>query len=804
MRNMKNYFLKFACCLGFSLMAGICYGQFIKNTGIGLTNTTVVISTGEWTNDPGTVILNNGQIISTGGFTNDGLLDPAGTGGFKLDFASDMNFKPGGLKIPSLVKDGAGSALLTGTIHIQDSLLLKNGVISFSNAADTIAISSGAFVYSTPASYVNGLVAHLGNGDLLFPTGTGDVYLPLKIYKIQAARVTASVISAPPGGAGAGVEAMIGFPFAWKVDKKLATDTAAYIEVSYPTTLPSAANPIVVRLIGDTTYNSMGARYIDSTANAITVRSYSRALGGVFSVAKGFPVDPVTDSLALVALFNNTNGAAWLNKTNWIAGPVDSWHGISRSGQTITAIALPSNNLNGAVPAELVDISGLQTVDLSGNFVNSIPDFSGNAALTLDVSGNNLTFQSLEPNAALAGLNYLNQRKFATPLDTLIAVGESYELSLDAGGTNTQYQWKRNGEVLSGATSSAYTILSINRANMGPYIVEATNTLLPALTLQSEIQNVLAYATLSGTLYAETNAPASVGDMTLFKVTTGAYDTVEIKSISGDGTFSFEKVILDDYQLLGFADTLTHPGAIPTYYQNTIFWEEADTLSIGQNIGGLAIISNAEPTPPGGQGIISGYLVEDDGTGRTDGVMAPKRVAGAGVSARRVESSGRGKEEILTLVSYVFTNDSGEFVLNNLPEGEYRLNIQYPGYPMDPNSFITIPIGSALESIVQVEANVAGDKIVVEKLLITGIYEATDYKAEVYPNPAADFIHLKFANTSAQRNAVMRDITGKTVFENSAEMKEVQLNVRNLQKGIYLLNIVEKGRIVKTMKVSIE
>ena len=39
----------------------------------------------------------------------------------------------------------------------------------------------------------------------------------------------------------------------------------------------------------------------------------------------------VQDSLALVDLYNTTNGNNWRDHTNWLKGPVYSWFGITCS-----------------------------------------------------------------------------------------------------------------------------------------------------------------------------------------------------------------------------------------------------------------------------------------------------------------------------------------------------------------------------------------------------------------------------------------------------------------------------------------
>src|SRR5690606_30131990 len=153
---------------------------------------------------------------------------------------------------------------------------------------------------------------------------------------------------------------------------------------------------------------------------------------------------------------------------------------------------------------------------------------------------------------------------------------------------------------------------------------------------------------------------------------------------------------------------------------------------------------------------------------------------------------------------YVFTNDDGEFTLPNLPEGEYRINFQYPGYPMDENSYTTIVIGQALESQAIVHAKVQDNKIWVDKLNITGIYEDANYNAEVFPNPAADQIRLKFSGVVESRYITVSDLTGATLHVLPAAMQEMAIVVRNWPAGVYLLSIRENGRVAKTLRVIIQ
>lgn len=87
----------------------------------------------------------------------------------------------------------------------------------------------------------------------------------------------------------------------------------------------------------------------------------------------------VNDSLALVDLYNSTDGAHWNNNTNWLNGPVSSWYGIAVSGDRVYSISLVNNNLNGTLPSSLSKLSQLTFLELTSNYLTgAIPSSLGN------------------------------------------------------------------------------------------------------------------------------------------------------------------------------------------------------------------------------------------------------------------------------------------------------------------------------------------------------------------------------------------------------------------------------------------
>lgn len=786
------------------------HGQFVNNTGIILTNSADLYTNGDWQNSG--VIRNTGKITTSESWQNAGTMDVNSWGGFVLQYGEDKMFSAGAnsVRMGFIQKEGMSQAVITGKIMVTDSLKILSGVIRMASSSDTLGFSS-AWVYAAVGSYVEGPMARFGAGTFSFPVGLSGKYLPIKFFNSNAPRVGVVVESAPAGyTAGDGVESLPFFPYAWRTVSTSPANTTSYLEVQAPDGLfsgmPSAIVVQKVNLANE--YESMGAREVSSDGVNTKVRSYSGTLNGLLSVANGYPGSMLGDSLVLVSIFDGTSGANWTNRTNWRAGFVNTWFGITAKGGRVTRVEMPNNNITGIMPATIVNMNALKVLNVATNNITSIPDFTTMPAIaTLDVSANNLDFGSLESNAALIGVNYVNQDSVGTRLYTEIPVSTNYTLSVPVGGASNAYQWKHKGQPIAGANSNTYQITSINRAKMGDYVLEVTNPLVPGLTLVSSKQRVLATADISGTMLVGPTTPATAGTMRLLKVTpTGSYDTTRVQSVGSNGTYLFDNVILDDYLVNGFADTIAHPKAIPTYYVNTIFWEEADTLFVEDNVTALNIFSQFKPDPPTtGEGQITGtfYIDEESEGGR---IKVKSRVKKAAVTVRRVESSGKGNEELLTLVAYLFTNDDGEFTFDKLDAHEYRLNIQLPGYPMDETSFITIPIGTTLfDRQVGVEAEVIEGKIKVKKLVITG-WQEEEHAFYAYPNPTVEYLYLKGRASERDTQFQLLDMSGR-VMETPAQWNEPdqrwELKINHLPIGTYFLRVHKNGKI-ETVQISIQ
>jgi len=239
------------------------------------------------------------------------------------------------------------------------------------------------------------------------------------------------------------------------------------------------------------------------------------------------------DSLALVALYNATNGSNWTNNDNWLTGPVSTWYGIEVSGSRVVKIELKENNLHGSIPGELGDLTNLEELILYNNqLISSIPSELGNLTnlntlILMDnlLSGNvpseigNLTslqflfmnnnqlsglpnlsaltslaaiglyynefsfgdLDSTKLDFSFPNLAYSPQKFLPQPAQTDNGDGTS-SLTLTTDGTGNKYQWYKNDIAIAGENSDT---IRVDNTEESYYYCLVSNPNYPELVLKT-------------------------------------------------------------------------------------------------------------------------------------------------------------------------------------------------------------------------------------------------------------------------------------------------------------------------------
>ena len=246
---------------------------------------------------------------------------------------------------------------------------------------------------------------------------------------------------------------------------------------------------------GSDTYTIMGIQQSDtglyhcevtraSTVPGVTLRSLPDTLAIVEILA--------SDSLALVALYDNTDGANWTNKTNWKTGFVSTWYGITATNDRVSGLNLSGNGLSGDIPTALGNLTGLTSLNLSNNRLTSFPDLATLTQLTeFSVENNRLSFEDITPHLSWLGTTPTGGTHTYSPqvvregVKYMKRIDTSLSLSVNVPGTGNVYQWYKDSVSISGEAVDALTIATIQPSDDGLYHCEVTNPSISGLTLYS-------------------------------------------------------------------------------------------------------------------------------------------------------------------------------------------------------------------------------------------------------------------------------------------------------------------------------
>ena len=166
------------------------------------------------------------------------------------------------------------------------------------------------------------------------------------------------------------------------------------------------ATPMVIVMPDANTGRRVEGAQFDWSSSAVSVATVN-AGGLVRGVAEGVVTITATagsasataeiavenpDRVALVALYNATDGPNWVNNDNWLTdAPLREWYGVTGfdTARRIQSLDLPGNNLSGPIPPEIENLAGLNRLTLKNNALSGpippeIENLAGLNQLTLN------------------------------------------------------------------------------------------------------------------------------------------------------------------------------------------------------------------------------------------------------------------------------------------------------------------------------------------------------------------------------------------------------------------------------------
>ncbi|MFK7954077.1 MAG: T9SS type A sorting domain-containing protein [Ekhidna sp.] len=530
--------------------------------------------------------------------------------------------------------------------------------------------------------------------------------------------------------------------------------------------------------------------------------------------------ETIADSMALVQIYNALGGSNWSPAVNWTTASLSDWEGIILNGEgRVKDVDLSNFGAVGNMPNPFTGdavggLSAIETFDVAENQISGLMDFSGTTITDLDVSGNSLHFDDLEPLIEISILDYSNQSSIqfdqVSTIPHEIRYGDNFNLSLTMGGSDNHYQWKRNGVDI---TTNTYfmdngdnlEIIDINYDNMGEFTVEVTSpTLVAGLAIDVDPQLVLAIEDLEVQVVDSNGQPISenvTGALfDLFGATQQkGFDTLAV-AWNETSIFTIPDVVLGNYLL---AVSSNPEKYIDTYFGDGFLWRYADTLDFrSDDPVFLSIIEIPPPETPIGTAVVSVILesnFEDEPRRRMPNVKC-------GLLRKETHEGGRGtdsSEDYFDLVAYSETNSDGELKFGFLPNGVYRFFIECPGVQLDPYSveFEIAEVGRGgsefilsvflKEEGIEVDIKVVPGVIVGESEAFLKAFE----NLQIYPNPSSDVLNISYSHLTTYAVKVeLADLTGAILHHQNLQRgydRDLIIDVSAFEEGVYILRFYD-------------
>jgi len=549
------------------------------------------------------------------------------------------------------------------------------------------------------------------------------------------------------------------------------------------------------------------------------------ALGGNQAVYSGFMPGKYIilsfglekDAAVLAALYETLGGADWVTNEGWLVSEnIGEWAGVTITNQRVSALMLPSNNLQNEVPELIKNLAKLEHIDFSNNQIRKLPDLSGMPNLeTLKVEENRLGFESLIKNKNIADYSYAPQKRYGFTKSDTVEAGQAYQLVATVPGKGNVYQWlfddfpKPDEAVeVAGANKTSLMLTDIDYSNMGAYRLKVTNPALPDLEIETRNQNIWAATDIYGKVYADDQGNLLTdGQVEIYRIFDGPFTLSDSSVIDSEGNYVIEDVVLGDFILLVKNNPETFPNVLQTYYISNNDWIDADTLFLREQADDIDIdmIFKPQVTPvPTGANFDGELFSELDETivDEEDGrIYARRKVKRAACSMRRFVRSGRGiEEDIYELYAYVESDDEGRFNFEGVEEGKYLLNIQYPGVPMDPNSDIEFVVGGDKENQrFSLVATITDQGIQVEANEV--LYSLKPYLKDIrlYPNPTEGVLSIDFLVYRKLNDLKVEvvDVKGVKLMEQELSPKmgiqTARVDLTTYEAGVYFLIFTDEG-----------
>lgn len=311
--------------------------------------------------------------------------------------------------------------------------------------------------------------------------------------------------------------------------------------------------------------------------------------------------------------------------------------------------------------------------------------------------------------------------------------------------------------------------------------------------------NITSSKSISGTVLTATTGAVVSGSVILYKYEPffTKFDSISTLTLNASGGYTFSSVPEATYIVKAVPST---SSLQITYGNSEINWKTAHQVSHGcatDAVENVNVIPLETFTP--GSGVLKGRVYAGLGYGHKTHTNTGDPFKTMGLPVKGVIVKG-GRNPGANTLRQATTNDSGRYVLDNLPtcgpDTSYFILVDIPGLDTNHTYHVVITnINSEFDNLDFIVDSVQINPISAVKV---NEIEAKDFNLMVYPNPTQSQLNINFNLKSESKVQIkLYDVIGK-------EMKTI-INPSNFESGDYSFraNISELATGMYFMKLNI-
>ncbi|MFN8114761.1 MAG: GEVED domain-containing protein [Bacteroidia bacterium] len=440
--------------------------------------------------------------------------------------------------------------------------------------------------------------------------------------------------------------------------------------------------------------------------------------------------------------------------------------------------------------------SGTSTTDIAtglcaGSYTATITDGQGNCAITN-------TFVINQTGVFSASISSSNSVICEQLEDTL-------KSTVVGGLAPLQYNWVQlPSSNISSSVDYTYTT-SVGSFSYGLTVTDANNCSATSNTISITVNPS---SNISGTVTTNTVTPVA-GRVILYKYKPffTQFDSVAVQNIGAAGDYNFTAFTAGNY-IVKAVPTATNMQI--AYGSNAINWKTATQIIHGCSVNDVQNIEvKALETFTPGPGVLTGIITETVGYGNRpfgssyDGSAFKPTIPGQPIGGIIVKGGRNPGGQMFTQTITESTGPvpaKGTYTLSGLPLGDYFILVDIPG--LDTNNTYHVKITSSDTVFNNLDFTV--DSIQINPVFDPNVsvreIETQDHKISVFPNPATNFVTIKY---SLQSNSSVKievfDIFGKLVktllplTQQNTNNYKTTWNLDELTSGLYFIKTTING-----------